>query len=161
MNETAAQPIPPVRHTLVVEAPPERAFDVFTRGLDSWWSHDKHIGKEPMQEAVMEPREGGRVFERGINGAECDWGRVLVWEPPQRLVVSWQIQSDWQFDADPTHGSEYEVQFIAEGPNRTRVEFEHRGFERHGAGGQTLHDAVSGGWTGLLAAYADAAKAAA
>lgn len=155
--QTEHASIPPVRHTVVVDAPCEHAFEVFTRGLDSWWFRDHHIGKEPLQEAVMEPRVGGRVYERGINGAECDWGRVLVWEPPARLVVSWQL-NDWQFDPDPAHGSEYEVRFIAEGPTRTRVEFEHRNFERHGAGGQAMHDAVTQGWGKLLAAYAQTAK---
>ena len=106
----------------------------------------------------MEPRQGGRVYERGIHGAECDWGRVLVWEPPARLVVSWQIQHDWGFDPDPAHGSEYEVRFVAETPARTRVEFEHRNFERHGARGQAMHDAVTQGWGKLLAAYAATAS---
>ena len=119
MNAVAA--IPSVRQTLVVEAPREHAFEVFTRGLDTWWIRDHFIGTEPLQEVVMEPREGGRVFERGIHGAECDWGRVLVWEPPSRLVVSWNIGGDWQFDPDSAHASEYEVRFIEETHARTRV----------------------------------------
>ena len=160
MNQpmTEAAVIPPVRHTVVVEAPREHALEVFTRGLDTWWFRDHHIGKEPLKEAIMEPRAGGRVFERGIHGAECDWGRVLAWEPPARLVVSWQIQHDWGFDPDPAHGSEYEVRFVSETPTRTRVEFEHRHFERHGAGGQAMHDAVTRGWAKLLDAYAATAS---
>ena len=152
--------VPPVRHVIVVDAPREHAFEVFTRGLDSWWFRDHHIGKEPMREAVMEPREGGRVYERGIHGAECDWGRVLAWEPPSRLVVAWQIGGDWRFDPDPAHASEYEVRFIAETSTRTRVEFEHRHFERHGEAGRKIRDSVETGWAKLLAAYADTAKAA-
>ncbi|MBN8736817.1 MAG: SRPBCC family protein [Xanthomonadales bacterium] len=152
--------VPPVRHVIVVDAPREHAFEVFTRGLDSWWFRDHHIGKEPMREAVMEPREGGRVYERGIHGAECDWGRVLAWEPPSRLVVAWQIGGDWQFDPDPAHASEYEVRFIAETSTRTRVEFEHRHFDRHGEAGRKIRDSVEIGWAKLLAAYADMAKAA-
>lgn len=152
--------VPPVRHVIVVDAPREHAFEVFTRGLDSWWFRDHHIGKEPMREAVMEPREGGRVYERGIHGAECDWGRVLAWEPPSRLVVAWQIGGDWQFDPEPAHASEYEVRFIAETSTRTRMEFEHRHFERHGEAGRKIRDSVETGWAKLLATYADTAKAA-
>jgi uncharacterized protein YndB with AHSA1/START domain len=158
MNAVAS--IPSVRYTLTVEAPREHAFEVFTRGLDTWWFRDHHIGKEPLKEVVMEPREGGRVFERGIHGAECDWGRVLAWEPPSRLVVAWQIGGDWQFDSDPAHASEYEVRFIEEAPTRTRVEFEHRHFERHGEAGQNIRDSVEKGWPKLLAAYAASAKTA-
>lgn len=158
MNESAD--IPPVRHAVIVEAPRVHAFEVFTRGLDTWWFRDHSIGKEPMQEAVMEPREGGRVFERGIHGTECDWGRVLVWDPPSRLVVAWQLGGDWQFDPDPAHASEYEVRFIAETPTRTRVEFEHRYFERHGEAGRMIRDGVDSGWAKLLAAFAETAKVA-
>ncbi len=151
-------PIPPVRHSLVVEAPRAHAFEVFTRGLDRWWFRDHHIGREPMQEAVMEPRAGGRVFERGVHGTECEWGRVLVWDPPSRLVVAWQIGGDWQFDPDLAHASEYEVRFVEETPTRTRVEFEHRRFERHGRAGRSIRDSVETGWARLLAAYAAAAN---
>lgn len=156
MNVLAA--VPSVRHTITVGVPREHAFEVFTRGLDSWWFRDHSIGKEPMQEAVMEPRQGGRVFERGIHGAECDWGRVLVWDPPERLVVAWHLGGDWQFDPDPAHASEYEARFIAESPTRTRVEFEHRHFERHGEAGRNIRDSVETGWAKLLAAYAEIAN---
>ena len=156
----AVAPIPSVRHAVVVAAPRDHAFEVFTRGIDTWWFRDHSIGTEPLKEVVMEPRAGGRVFERGVNGAECEWGRVLVWEPPSRLVVSWGIGGDWRFDPDLTHASEYEARFIEETPTRTRVEFEHRHFERHGASGQTIRDAVDQGWPKLLAAYAVTAKTA-
>jgi uncharacterized protein YndB with AHSA1/START domain len=158
MNAVAG--IPSVRHTITVAAPREHAFEVFTRGIDTWWFRDHHIGKEPLKEVVMEPREGGRVFERGIHGAECEWGRVLVWEPPSRLVVSWGIGGDWQFDPDLAHASEYEARFIEETPARTRVEFEHRHFERHGEAGRSMRDSVDKGWPKLLAAYAESAKTA-
>jgi hypothetical protein len=160
MNRPAANvatSIPPVRHTLVVEAPRERAFDVFTHGMGRWWPRDHHIGKAPMRDVVVEPREGGRMYERGEDGSECEWGRVLAWEPPSRFVASWQIGEGWQFDPDPAHGSEYEVRFIAESATRTRIEFEHRNFERHGAGGQAMHDGVEKGWPGVLALYGEAA----
>ncbi len=158
MNVVAA--IPSVRRTIIVEAPCEHAFEVFTHGIDTWWFRDHSIGTEPLKEVVMEPRQGGRVFERGIHGAECDWGHVLAWEPPSRLAVAWQIGGDWQFDPDPAHASEYEVRFIAETPTRTRVEFEHRHFERHGERGRNIRDNVEKGWARLLAAYAGAARAA-
>lgn len=158
MNVAAS--IPSVRHTIIVAAPREHAFEVFTRGIDRWWFRDHSIGAEPLKEVVMEPRPGGRVFERGIHGAECDWGRVLVWEPPARLVVSWQIGGDWQFDPEPAHASEYEVRFVEEGPTRTRVEFEHRHFERHGKAGRNIRDNVEKGWAKLLATYAATASAA-
>lgn len=158
MNE--AQEIPPVRHIVVVEASREHAFEVFTRGIDTWWFRDHHIGREALKEVVMEPREGGRVFERGIHGTECEWGRVLVWDPPTRLVVSWGIGGDWRFDPDFSRASEYEVRFIEESPSRTRVEFEHRHFERHGEAGRDIRDSVDKGWPKLLAAYAQKAKAA-
>lgn len=108
----------------------------------------------------MEPRAGGRVFERGIHGTECEWGRVLVWEPPSRLEVSWGIGGDWRFDPDLSHASEYEVRFVEEAPARTRVEFERRHFEHHGGPGRNIHDTVEKGWPKLLAAYAAAANAA-
>ena len=157
MNVVAA--IPSVRRTIIVEAPCEHAFEVFTHGIDTWWFRDHSIGTEPLKEVVMEPRQGGRVFERGIHGAECDWGHVLAWEPPSRLAVAWQIGGDWQFDPDPAHASEYEVRFIAETPTRTRVEFEHRHFERHGERGRNIRDNVEKGWARLLAADAGAARA--
>lgn len=153
MNDTQTL-IAPVRHTLIVEAPREHAFDVFTRGINRWWFRDHHIGKQPLQEVVMEPRTGGRLYERGVDGSECDWGRVLAWDPPAGVRVSWQISGEWQFEPDAERSSEFEVRFIAESASRTRVEFEHRGFERHGAAGQTIHDAVEGGWGALLAAFA-------
>ena len=157
MNAVAS--IPSVRHALTVEAPREHAFEVFTRGIDTWWFRDHSIGTEPLKEVVMEPCRGGRVFERGIHGAECEWGRVLAWEPPSRLVVAWQIGGDWQLDPDLSHASEYEARFIAETPTRTRVEFEHRHFERHGESGRSIRDNVDKGWGKLLAAYAGAAQA--
>jgi hypothetical protein len=162
MNQTAtsdtARSIPPVRQTLMLETSCQRAFDVFTHGMGRWWPRDHHIGKAPMQDVVIEPRVGGRMYERGTDGSECDWGRVLAWEPPSRFVASWQINGEWQFESDPDRCSEYEVRFIAETPTRTRVEFEHRGFERHGAAGQAMHDGVEKGWPGVLANYAAVAR---
>jgi uncharacterized protein YndB with AHSA1/START domain len=150
-----------VRREVTVAAPVERAFDVFTAGLSSWWPLETHhIGAQPAVEAVMEPRTGGRYFERAADGSECDWGFVLAWEPPTRVVFSWHLNERWEFDPDPERASEVEVRFTPEGDS-TRVELEHRGLERHGAGAETIREAVSseGGWGGLLELYKRASEA--
>lgn len=153
--------IVPVRGSILVRAGIEHAFGVFTTGFDTWWPRGHHLREADLAEAVIEPRAGGRWYERSVDGGECDWGRVLVWEPPHRLVLCWAIGSTFEQPADPTIGSEIEVRFTAEGPSSTRVEIEHRGFERHGEDGQALRDAVSrdGGWTELLHLFAAAADA--
>jgi uncharacterized protein YndB with AHSA1/START domain len=119
-----------VRKTITVEAPQQRAFDVFTAGFDSWWPRSHHIGKAEMAEAIIECHEGGRAYERGVDGSECDWGRVLVWEPPTRLVLTWQINGRWQFDPDPEHASEIEVRFRSDGSEQTIVDLEPRLIDR-------------------------------
>lgn len=150
-----------VRKTVTVEAPRERAFAVFTEKIGSWWPlDDKSIGAAEAETAIIEPRAGGRWYERGIDGSECDWGRVIAYEPPARVVLDWQIGADWRHD--PALHSEVEVRFIAEGEARTRVELEHRGLvEAYGdrAGEmQAIFDSP-GGWADLLARYARAARA--
>jgi uncharacterized protein YndB with AHSA1/START domain len=149
--------IPAVHRSVTVGAPVERAFRVFTESFNSWWPATHHIGQADLAEAVLEPREGGRWYERGIDGSECDWGRVLAWEPPHRLVLSWQIDGEWQYDPDAEHAGEIEVRFTAEGSEQTVVELEHRLFERL-AGAQALHDSVDGdgGWGGILGRFAEA-----
>lgn len=146
----------PVRKSLRVAAPPDRAFEVFTAGLSRWWPATHSIGKAPLAAAVMEPRAGGRWFERGADGSECDWGRVLVWEPPSRLVLAWQIDAAWRFDPDLV--TEVEVRFIPEGDG-TRVELEHRHLERMGETAEAARAALDspGGWGGLLEGYAGVA----
>jgi uncharacterized protein YndB with AHSA1/START domain len=110
-----------------------------------------------MAEAILEPREGGRWYERGIDGSECDWGRVLAWEPPHRLVVTWQVNGYWQYDPDPDHASEIEIRFTADGPKQTTVELEHRHLDRL-VEGQALRDGISGGggWNAILEGFAKA-----
>jgi uncharacterized protein YndB with AHSA1/START domain len=147
-----------VNRSITVAAPVERAFTVFTEQFDAWWPRTHHIGTAEMDIAVLEPRQGGRWYEKGVDGSECDWGRVLAWEPPHRLVVSWQIDANFKAEPDPAKASEIEVRFTPEGPSQTRVELEHRAFERHGDEASTIHDAVGreGGWGGLLERYAAA-----
>jgi uncharacterized protein YndB with AHSA1/START domain len=129
--------IPAIRRTITVGVPVERAFRVFTGSIGTWWPAGYHIGRAEFAEAVLQPGEGGRWYERGIDGSECDWGRVLAWEPPHRLVLTWQINGEWQYDPDA----------------------EHRHLDRL-AGGRAVHDAVGGdgGWTGVLDQYAKAAE---
>jgi len=150
--------IPAIHGTITIDVPIERAFRVFTASFDSWWPRDYHIGQTDMAEAILEPGEGGRWYERGVDGSECDWGRVLAWEPPHRLVVTWQINGEWQYDPDPQHASEIEVRFTSEGPEQTRVELEHRLLDRL-VGGQAIYDGIGqgGGWSSNLQRFAKAA----
>lgn len=149
-----------VRKTIKVEAPIERAFAVFTEKMGTWWPATHHIAKEPFVAVVIEPRSGGRWFERDAQGSECQWGGVLAWEPPKRVVLSWHLGPDWKYDPDKAKASEVEFLFIAEGPKNTRVELTHSHFERHGEGWQAILAGVDspGGWTGVLAPYIEAAK---
>ena len=150
--------IEPVRKSILVEATPEHTFAVFQEG--SWWpkEHTLIASGSPRRQLVVEPKVGGRWFEIGEDDSQCNWGRVLAWEPPRRMVLGWQING--RFEADPSGTSEVEIHFIPEG-EATRVELEHRGFEKHGDTGQDLRDAVGGdsGWSGLLQKLGDKAAA--
>src|SRR5207244_11264374 len=127
------------RRTITVEAPKELAFAVFTEGMSTSWLLDTHhIGEQPAEEVMVEPRSGGRWYERAADGTECEWGRVIEWEPPERVVFGWHLGPGWKYDPDESKASEVEVRFVAEGPTTTRVELEHRGFERHGPGSDEL-----------------------
>jgi uncharacterized protein YndB with AHSA1/START domain len=158
MSSSAPQ-VPPISGSVTVGVPVDHAFKVFTDSIDSWWPAQYHIGEADMDKAIIEPREGGRWYEMGVDGSECDWGRVLAWKPPHRLVLTWQINGRWQFDPDPRHASEIEVRFAADGPEQTTVELEHRHLERL-VDGQAIHDAIvvgGGGWNSLLELFAKAA----
>jgi uncharacterized protein YndB with AHSA1/START domain len=149
-----------VHRSIVVDAPPERAFAVFTERMTAWWPLQTHtIGSKPAAEAVIEPREGGRWFERSDDGAECEWGRVLAWDPPDRVLLSWEITCDWRHDAD-VH-TEVDVRFRAQDDGRTRVELEHRGLEAYAERAEEMRGIFDsdGGWRGLLGRFADAAAA--
>jgi uncharacterized protein YndB with AHSA1/START domain len=133
---------------IVVKAPVERAFRVFTEEFDRIKPREHNLLRVEIAETIFEPRVGGHVYDRGVDGSECRWARVLVYEPPHRLVISWDISPQWQIETNPEHTSEVEIHFVAEGSNRTRVELEHRNLDRHGQGWQAERDAVrnEGGW---------------
>jgi uncharacterized protein YndB with AHSA1/START domain len=146
----------PVRTTIVVEVPVHRAFEVFTQEMKTWWPEDHHLLEGEIAEMIFEPHAGGRVYDLATDGRELTWARVLAYEPPDRVVFSWDINPGWQIETDPDRTSEVEVRFIAESGSRTRVELEHRHLERHGDGWEGMYGAVSspGGWPRTLAAYA-------
>jgi uncharacterized protein YndB with AHSA1/START domain len=143
-----------VRATIAVGVSQQRAFEVFTAQFGTWWPKEYSIGEADMADFVVEPEAGGRWYEVGVDGTECDTGRVTAFEPPERLVLAWHLNENFQYDPDPAHASEVEIRFIAEDPTRTRVELEHRDFERHGAGAQAVHDGVDQGWSYCLELYA-------
>ena len=156
---TAQIKLAPVRREITVQATPERAFDVFARDFGRWWPRDKSIGASAQRTAILEPRQGGRWYEIGEDGVECDWGEVLAWEPPERLLLAWRLGADFRFDPDLL--TEVEVRFIAAGQGATRVELEHRRLEAWGERAEQARDAVSSpsGWTDALAAFARAVEA--
>ena len=147
----------PVKKSIVVNAPIERAFKVFTEDFGSFKPAEHNLLGVEIAETVFEPRVGGHLYDRGVDGSECRWARVLAYEPPNRVVLSWNISPQWQIETDPDKTSEWEVRFIAETPERTRVEIEHRNLDRHGEGWQGVRDGVigDGGWPLYLQRYAD------
>jgi uncharacterized protein YndB with AHSA1/START domain len=150
--------IAPVRKSVRVNASQGHAFEVFTAGLGSWWPGKASIGKPPRKTSILETRLGGRWYELSEDGSEADVGKVLVWEPPHRFVVSWDINSNWK--PDTTVSSEVEVRFIADGPQATVVELEHRKFEQLGAeAGASMRRDVDGGWPAILDEFKKAAEA--
>jgi uncharacterized protein YndB with AHSA1/START domain len=142
--------------SIVVDAPIERAFAVFTGDMDSWWPQEHHILQAPLERMVFEPKVGGHIYDVGTDGSTCRWARVLAYEPPHRIVFSWDINLQWQIETDPAKTSEVEVRFVAEGAARTRVELEHRHLDRVGDGWEGMRDAVGsdGGWNVGLRAFA-------
>lgn len=146
-----------VRLQIVVEASVERAFRVFTEEYGSFKPREHNLLAVPIAETVLEPRVGGHLYDRGVDGSECRWARVLVYEPPNRLVISWDISPQWQVETDLAKTSEVEVRFLSETPTRTRVELEHRHLERHGDGWEGVRDGVATdqGWPLYLQRYAE------
>jgi uncharacterized protein YndB with AHSA1/START domain len=147
-----------IRTSIVVEAPLERAFTVFVDDFDRVKPREHNMLGVDIAETVFEPRVGGHIYDRGVDGSECRWARVLVYEPPDRVVFSWDISPSWQLEDDPARASEVEVRFIAETPERTRVELEHRELDRHGEGWEGLRAGVEApeGWPLYLNRYAEA-----
>jgi uncharacterized protein YndB with AHSA1/START domain len=145
-----------VRKSVTVKANAEQAFRVFTDGFDTWWPRGHHIGNAPMKKAIIEGTAGGRCYTEQVDGTECDWGTVLIWEPPQRFVMAWQIDEHWKYEPDLAKSSEVEVRFTPEPDGSTRVDLEHRYLERHGAGAAAIKTAIEapGGWGSLLQLFA-------
>jgi uncharacterized protein YndB with AHSA1/START domain len=145
-----------VRKQVVVEAPPEQAFKVFTERFGDFKPPEHNLLRSPIAETVFDARVGGHIYDRAADGSECRWARILAYEPPDRVVFSWDIGPQWQLEPDPANASEVEVRFVAETPERTRVELEHRNIDRHGPGWQGIVDGVDGdqGWPLYLQRYA-------
>lgn len=147
-----------IKKTVTVDVPIEKAFEVFTERFDTWWPRTHKTGAAELKQAVLEGRQGGRWYEIGVDGSECEWGRVLHWDPPNRLVLAWQLDSTWHFD--PGLVTEVEVRFSSEGANKTRVDLEHRNLDRFGDAQdevRTAMDSSDMGWTTLLRAFKEAA----
>jgi len=146
---------------VVVEAPIERAFSVFTDGFGRFKPREHNMLSVDIAETVFEPREGGHIYDRGVDGSECRWARVLAFEPPDRVTFSWDISPHWQIETDREKTSEVEVRFVAEGPDRTRVALEHRNIDRHGEGWEGLRGGVDSGdgWPLYLRRYAEVVAA--
>jgi uncharacterized protein YndB with AHSA1/START domain len=149
-----------IRREVVVAASQETAFDVFTARMTSWWPAEHHIGSAPIEEVIIEPRAGGRWYTRHEDGSESYTGVVTAWDPPERFVVTWQIGADWRYHADLV--TSVELRFVAEAPDRTRVELEHRDLEGFGEQAEHMRQVFDApdAWNQTLALFAAAATAA-
>ncbi|PYO75873.1 MAG: ATPase [Gemmatimonadetes bacterium] len=156
MTAMAEHSLQAVRKSVTVSASPDEAFEIFTEDFDSWWPHTHHIGKAPMTKAIIEGRRGGRCYTEHEDGSEADWGTILAWEPPRGVLIAWQIAANWQFEPDLKKSSEVEIRFTPVENGKTRVDLEHRGFERMTAGAAEMRTGVGGegGWGGLLQLFA-------
>lgn len=144
-----------VRRQVVVDVGITQAFKVFTERFGDFKPAEHNLLAAPIVETVFEPRVGGHIYDRAVDGSECRWARILHYQPPERVVFSWDISPRWQVETDPELTSEVEVRFVPEGPDRTRVELEHRRLDRHGPGWESVRDGVDGdqGWPLYLARY--------
>jgi len=158
MNAHTISPAP-IRKTLLVQADLDRSFKVFTASIGAWWPRSHSIGAAPQADVIIEPRAGGRWYERGQDGSECEWGKVLHWEPPARLILAWQIDARWKYD--PACVTEIEINFTALAAMQTRVDFEHRHLERLGEQAAAVRDRLDSGWPGIIELYGKLASSAA
>jgi uncharacterized protein YndB with AHSA1/START domain len=151
--------VQPVRKSVVVKTGIERAFELFVDRFDAIKPREHNLLAVPIAETIFEPRVGGHIYDVGTDGSQCKWARVLAYEPPSRVVFSWDIGPTWQLEADPAKTSEVEVRFIAESDDRTRVELEHRHLERHGTAWRSVADGIEGdaGWPLYLRRYVEMA----
>ncbi len=145
----------PVRKSITVKTSVTRAFRVFTEGFDTWWPRSHHIGNSPMKRAIIEGFAGGRCYSEQMDGTECDWGKVLAWEPPYRLVFAWQVNPNWKYEPDLSKASEVEITFTPRDDGATSVELEHRYFYRHGEGFEKMREGIASpsGWGGMIQLY--------
>lgn len=149
-----------VRKSIRVHVPIERAFSVFVEQMEAWWPPAHHIGAKPFQSIFVEPKVGGRWYERDEEGKECDWGTVRAWDPPRLVMFSWHLGPDWKFNPDLAKASDVAIRFTREEDSATLVELEHSGFERHGEGYEQLRVMLDGpdAWASTLAAFAKAVE---
>jgi uncharacterized protein YndB with AHSA1/START domain len=159
VGDRAAANATSVRFEIEVAAPIEHAFRVFTEGFDSWWPRDHHIGRVDMAVAILEPRVGGRWYELGVDGSECEWGMVLAWDPPRHVAVSWHLDGEFRFDPRRDRASRVDIHFEQRGVDRTQVILEHSGLDRHGETWRLLRDRISRGWPTDLRLLRDAIEA--
>jgi uncharacterized protein YndB with AHSA1/START domain len=145
-----------IRHSVVVDAPIDKAFKVFTEDFGRFKPPEHNLLGVEIAETIFEARVGGFLYDRGVDGRECRWARILAYEPPHRVVISWDISPFWQIETDQDKTSEVEVRFVSQAPGRTRVELEHRNLDRHGQGWEALREGVDGdqGWPLYLQRYA-------
>jgi uncharacterized protein YndB with AHSA1/START domain len=160
MNTDPTPPTEPIRKEVVVDVDPDRAFEIFTADMTSWWPSAHHIGSAPIETVVVEPHAGGRWYTRHQDGSETSTGSVSTWDPPSRLVLTWQIGADWRYHADLV--TTVELRFSEAGPGRTRVVLEHRDLDAFGADAATMRTTFDApdAWVGTLASYRDAVAAA-
>jgi uncharacterized protein YndB with AHSA1/START domain len=150
-----------VKKSVTVKCSREHAFDIFTNRFDLWWPKMHKIGNADFKTAVAENKAGGRWYEVGVDGSTCEWGKVLAYEPPGRVVLAWHTQPNWQHDPDPNHASRVEVTFTDLGNGQTRVDLVHADLDKHGAGWEEMAKQLASGWPGIVESFAQAAEKAA